>query len=326
MDYLDKPPRKKAWFLFKCIIVPLLIGVCLILTGEMVKQANRYLRVEQDPLALDVVISYVDVDYDTENGDDYNAMVVYTCSGVKYERVYRTFSNEREARELVGRTVTILVDPESPGDMLERIGESGKSYLLFACIFLYIAVLCLNIRHRPTYVETHGWRREAVKKDILRNLRYAPGDFILVPIVYFYAAAAFYPRLYLQPSVGDMIALAVALVALSAGFSKRSRLKKAKNDAIILRRDIFVSKDVIPDTDGPDTYTVTYENERSRWTRQVPQKVYEAASEGDVIESAYLEGETKPVLNHTVHGESFWKRQSQPIVDSRLVAISGNPG
>ena len=83
------------------------------------------------------------------------------------------------------------------------------------------------------------------------------------------------------------------------------RLRLIYQDLIRLSKDTFVSKRIDVDTDGPDTYYVTYENSGRIWEQNVKQKIYEAAGEGTVIDTAYIVGETRPVLSRSHHGDTF---------------------
>ena len=305
MEFLEKTPVKKVGLVFKCIFPVVMLCIFLLLLGDAVTAAKRYQQVVENPLVLDVQVTHVDVDIDTDNGNDYHAMVTYVHNGMEYVESYDVFSSEGKARELIGKQVRIFLDPENPGDQLSEIAYEAVRMLLLGCLVLLLAALCMRVRHRESYVDTYGWRREAVKKDVLRKLRFSGGDIVLLPIAFYYCVASFFPTVYLRPSFGHWIALVVFVFGLYALKNKIVRLRKAKNDAFTIRWDKFDSKDINTDSDGPDTYSITYKNGENYWTRQVSKKVYESAAEGDMIQSAYLHGEKRPVLNAHCHGKSF---------------------
>ena len=87
MDYLEKPPVNKAWLIFKCITVPVLLLASLLLGSVALTSAKRFETAKGNPLVLEVKVTYVDVDIDADNGDDYNAMVEYVYNGVKYPSI-----------------------------------------------------------------------------------------------------------------------------------------------------------------------------------------------------------------------------------------------
>lgn len=179
---------------------------------------------------------------------------------------------------------------------------SADGRLLMGWLLVLIAAICLRIPHRKTYVETYGWRQDTVKKDILRKLSVTGLDVVLLPPVLFHCVVA------LVFPVGEIhgtvtVIVAVAAIAGCIGLViKLIRLEKLRKGAISLRWDTFDSKSVHTDGEGPDTYSITYRNENSYWTRSVSEKEYESAADGDIIQTAYLDGENKPVLWSRLHG------------------------
>lgn len=305
MDYLEKPPIIIPKLLFKCVMIPLLLLVAAILTGVSVKYARNYETVKANPLVLDVAVTHVDVDYDADNGDDYHAMVEYVYNGVKYIGKYKTFSTEKKAQNLVGKQVTIYVDPQNPGEQLGEIRSDGNVLLIIACVMVFLAGLCFRIRHRPSCVDTYGWRREAIRKDIIYKYANSASEEMIAAVFLFYAVAATHPSTYLRFSIGHVFGLVFLLVGLMKLLHKLKNLKKAKNREIVLRQATVVSREIIPDSEGPDTYKITYKSDSGLWTQNVSQKVYDQASVGNIIEAAYLEGDRIPCLSRTTHGDVF---------------------
>ena len=305
MDYLEKPPLKRKWPIIKCIIVCVLLIICLICTVSSLNNVTRYEKVRTDPLFLNGKITHVDVDYDSENGDDYNAMASYSYNGQKYTVTYRTFGSQKKANALVGQTVTLAVDPEDPGTLVSRLKENGIFGLIFGCIVLAVAVCALRIPHRQSYIKTYGWRREAIKKDMLSKMKRSSGEEWLFPAVLFFGVGLKHSDTYLQGFVWNLIFLVIGVVGVVKLIRKLKRIHRVKSDAFVIRRDRFVSRETILNDEGPDRYQVTYENENRKWTKFVSYIVYNKAKPGDVIESVYLEGIGDPILHYSSCGESF---------------------
>ena len=153
--------------------------------------------------------------------------------------------------------------------------------------------------------DTYGWRREAIKKDIRQKLYKQPGEELLLMAAFYLGISAAHPTVYLNRPFFTVIAVVIAVVGMIQLKRKLGALRKVNADAFVLRRDVFVSKEIITDSEDPDVHKVTYENENGRWTRTVSRKIYNQASEGDVIESVYLEGERTPILNRASSGAVF---------------------
>ena len=305
MDFLEKPPLKRKWTIFKCFIVCVLLGIWLIYTVSSLNNVTRYENVRTDPLILNGKITHVDVDYDTENGDDFHAMASYSYDGRKYTAIYRTFKSQKKANVLIGQTVTLAVDPEDPGTLISQLKGDGIFDLIFGCIVLAVAVCVLRTSHRESYIKTYGLRREAIKKDLLSKMKHSSGEEWLFPAVLFFGVGLKHPDTYLQGFVQVLIFLVIGGVGVIKIIRKLGRIHRIKSDAFVIRRGKFVSRKRIPDDDGPDRYEVTCENENGRWTKCVSKRVYLKAEPETVIESVYLDGVKKPIMHFSSYGESF---------------------
>lgn len=305
MDFLKKPPLKRKWTLIKCMIVCVLLVICLICTFSSLNNVTRYEKGRINPLILNGKITHVDVDYDSENLDDYHAMASYSYDGKKYTAIYRTFKSERKANALIGQTVTLAVDPEDPGMLLSELRGNGMFGLIFSCILLALAVCVLRTSHRESYIKTYGWRREAIKKDMLSKMKRSSGEEWLFPAVLFFCVGLKCPDTYLQSFGWKLVFLVIGVAGVVKLIRKLKRIHRVKSDAYVIRRDRFVSRETILNDEGPDSYQVTYENENGRWTKFVSYGVYQKAEPGDMIESVYLEGFNAPILSYSSCGESF---------------------
>ena len=98
LEHLEKPPIRKPVFLLKCILGPILLIIIAFLTSTCVQEGLRYRTVTADPLTLEAYITHVETIIDTDNGDDYDAMMRYSYGGETYVDTYRRFSRESGRR------------------------------------------------------------------------------------------------------------------------------------------------------------------------------------------------------------------------------------
>ena len=306
MEHLDKTPIRNGVVGLKLFLGSIILIIIVILTSNCVGEALRYRSVTTNPLTLQAYITHVETIIDTDNGDDYDAMMKYSYGGQTYVDTYRRFSREEEAQMLVGKTVTIRVDPNAPGETLEEIQDDGGDSLFFASLLLAGLVVLLRLPNRESYVKTYGWRREAVKKDMIsRIISTDLSSVFLAPILLYYSVTFCFAEVYFQLSFGDAIALCFAVGSLYLLWQCFGRLRMIHQDLFRLSKDTFVSKRISEDSDGHDTYYVSYENSGRIWEKSVKGKVYEEAGAGDVIDTAYILGETMPVLSRSHHGETI---------------------
>ncbi len=300
MEHLEKPPIRMGIVGLKLFLGSIILIIIVFLTSTCVGEALRYRSVTANPLTLQAHITHVETIIDTENGDNYDAMMRYSYGGKTYVDTYRRFSREEEARMLVGKTITIRVDPDAPGETLEEMQDDGGDSLFLAALLLAGLAVLLRLPNRESYVKTYGWRREAVKKDMIsRIVSKEVSGVILTPILLYYSVTFCFADVYFQPSFGDAIALCFAVGSLYLLWQCFGRLRMIHQDLFWLSRDTFVSKRISEDSDGHDTYYVSYENDGRIWEKSVKWKVYNATDQGDVIETAYIVGETSPVLSYS---------------------------
>ena len=300
MDTLQKPEIKKLALLIKCLLCSVLVFFAVGLSVKSVKDALRYRVASENPLTIQAQVTHVKTVVDTENGDSYVAMIKYSHGGIEYTDKYKSFNREEDARMLVDLAVTIQVDTKSPGDTLEEIKKGGKDEIFFGSVLLLFGLWLLSISHRRTYVQAYGWRREAAKKDMIRHIWvYESCYMIIIPIILYYSVVFYFAEVYFKISFGDIIAWLIALLSVVSLLKCIRRLKLVHQDRFYLCRDVFVSKQIVTDSEEGDTYYVTYRNSKGTWEKRVNKKIYSHACEGDTIDSAYLEAEKKPVLSYS---------------------------
>lgn len=129
------------------------------------------------------------------------------------------------------------MDPENPGERLSEINENGRIKLFLGSIFLMVAVSVLRTSHRKSYIDTYGWRRDAIKKDIRNKICRSPAEERIIMVIYYFSVASVHPAFYLKTSVLNQIVLAVAVVGMVKLVRKLVALKKVNSDAFVVRRD-----------------------------------------------------------------------------------------
>lgn len=301
MDFFEKPPIRKFQFYARIILMTILLCLSLLMVLSALAVASQYESAKDNALTLEAEIIRVDVQSDSEGSDTYWAVMRYKYRGVSYEGDYKSFGNERDARALVGQIVTIQVDPADPADTLDELLHNGRFGIAMACIFLGLGLACGKIRYRQTYAETYGWRRETVKKDILQKLwrKSLWQPFLAAELVYI-GAAAMYPGVYLNIGM-VVIFLLVGVIGMVSLIRYLRDIRLVREDRFRLTRDRFVSKRIVTDSEDPDKHLITYTNGSETWEKQVSYKHYASADSSDTIESAYLEGHKRPILNYSHH-------------------------
>lgn len=295
MEVLKKPPLKKPHVYIKfsvCAVFALIYCILMLLAFY---NADRY--VSAVPLELEAKIVRVEC-VSTEASDSYDAIMRYEHNGVAYEAVYESFNREKDAQALIGQNVIVAVDTTKPGDTLNSLRNFAISLLEFSCMPVFFLVFAPAVPHRKTYVETYGWCAEAIRKDIPALPQYGMMRMLIwvVGCVIMYLS---YPSVFgtygLEDIVIGILAISVIMGTVGAVLFVRDCLL-AKAGKISFHRDSFVSKYVRPDSEGGDSYYVNFTNGTNIFEKNVSAAVYEKMKEGDVVESAYLGNQKKPVL------------------------------
>lgn len=304
MGYYEKPAIKRQTVIWKCVLGVILGCIAVFFLLESVSAYGRYREVVDDAITIQAVITHVEVDIDVDNGDTYDAMMRYEYDGVVYTDIYKNYGSEREARSMVNKTVTIQVDPGSPGDTLEEINSSGDRYLFLGAVVIGCLLLLLTRRHREDYVQTYGWNRETVKKDLVRHICSNNKCYIvLIPALVYYAVVLAFSDVY-RLGVLDALLGGTSLIAVWFLLKLVRRMNLVRNDRFYLCRDTLINKEDLSDSDS-SCYRITYQNSEKTWHKYVSYKVYMTARVGDTFESARLEGEKAPVLTYSHNTGAF---------------------
>lgn len=295
MEAMKKPPLKKPHVYIKFSICAVFALAYCVLMFFAFYNAERYTSAV--PLELEAKIVRVER-VSTEDSDSYDAIMRYVHEVVAYEAVYDSFSREKDAQALIGQSVIVAVDTTNPGDTLDSLRNMAISMLGFSCIPVFFLAFAPAVPHRKTYVETYGWRVEAIKKDIpalpkygmMRMLIWVAGCFIM----YLSFPTVFSAYGWKNVIVG-IFAISEIVGAVGAVLFVRDCLL-AKVGKISFHRDSFVSKCVRSDSENGDSYYVNFTNGTNIFEKSVSAAVYEKMKKGDVVESAYLGNQKKPVL------------------------------
>lgn len=296
---LNMPEIKRGKLIVKVLLCIALFAVAAFQLYGSVLQARRYQAVEAAPLVLRARIVRVNVVSD-EDSDTYDAIMTYTHDGVSYTRVYENYNKRSDAEAMVGRNVVIRVDPDSPGDTVERIRNSGKGKLEMGALVLAAAIMSLRIRHRRSWSEEFGWNMENARADAYSAVwqKYYWPVFLFPPVIRF-AVGSCYPELFLVNGFMNAVGLIVAGIGVFNLVKFVKAAGKIRNGQIFLRRDTCVNKQILSDSEGSDSYFLTYSNGKDKWEKPVNMKIYNAIRVGDTVESACLEGEKHPIVNYT---------------------------
>ena len=304
MDILNKPAIRKFPLIAKCLLGLGLAVFTVFSILDSLSTAQKYRELMDDAVSVDAVITHVETEYDPD-GDTYDAMMKYKFDGVTYTDTYRNYSSRRDAEDMVGRTVTIEVNPWSPSEEMREIRGDGRSVLMNAAIGLCLFLLTLGIRHRCGYVEDYGWNRETVKKDLIRHIwRKSKFYCFMLPIVMWFLVGLWYPEVYLGDTLGDIIGVCILLICCWRLVCFIKKLRLVYQDRFFLTRDTLVKKEDLSDSES-NYYRVTYRGSNGVWSKKVSYGVYKNAREGDIFESVYMEGGKKPALSYSHNTGTF---------------------
>lgn len=301
---LAKPPIRKWTFIIKCVLGLILGFFAVRCVYSSVATADRYRVVSEYAVETQAVITHIETVTDTENGDSYNAMMRYRYEGKTYTGMYQNYSRSNDAKAMVGKTVTIYIDPTSPGDTMKEILDSGRSNMAIGAGLLVFFMMLISIRHRNNYVQTYGWNSETVKKDMIRYIWIRSKFYVaLVPTLVYFAVKLTSMDVY-KPFWGDLLFLIPMVISLLFVPRFIRRLRMLHRDQFYMTRDTFVSKEEVSDSEST-SYFVTYRSRNGTWRKTVDYHVYRTAQEGDTVESAFLDGEKKPVLSYSHNTGTF---------------------
>ena len=295
MEILEKPPIRKGIFILKwLLILALSVGGILLLLHSR-NEIRRYLSVQGKAVTLEAVVTEVVEDSDSETGTDYDLYVSYDINGKKYKDRYDTLGNKKKANAMLGKTVSITINPEKPTEQLKEIQSGSDALLILAGGFLMFSIFCIDLRGRKWRVEVNGWYPEIVFQDIrgkaLRGAAYWVGCLC--------AAGVWLTMCLKWPALNRILFVLLGAAAMVAGLIILVcwvlRLRRIENRQYILGRDRLVNKTIDSDSDGT-TYYLHYTNGQKEWKRSVTPKKYAASRVGTVIETVRLKEKGRPYL------------------------------
>ncbi len=187
--------RKSLSLIFPIgIILFFLIGIvsffllCYSGISYMAEDIYDYYRLEDTAVAVNATISRYEEDTDSEGQKEYDLYMTYTYEEKEYSKLHSTIGSENKAKELIGTTSVLEIDPTDPS--VVRPDEIFSSALLMLLCVLLVSFFqfytmmffaFLFVR-RPDYdsnrVLTHDFiadsmRTEANKKTIFRFFVFA---------------------------------------------------------------------------------------------------------------------------------------------------------
>ena len=296
MDILEKPPVRKGLQIVKWILILSLCcgGILLLQVGYT--ECLRYFSVCDKAVSVQAVVTEIREDWDSETGIDYDIYVSYTYRGTRYTDHYDTLRSRKKADAMLGKEVTVTINPEDPTEQLKDIKSNCDMYLLFGGLLLMCGIFCAGLHSHKWGVEVSGWYQEVIFQDLrgkaLRGSAFWCGLFCVA--VVWLSMYLLWPEVYhVLFAVLGGIALVTGTVLLA--FWVR-RLRLIDNRQYIVGRDELVNKTVHKDSDGT-TYYLHYTDGQKEWKRSVTKKKYNAAQVGTVIETVRLKKGRRPYLS-----------------------------
>ena len=296
MDILEKPPARKGLQIVKWILILSLCcgGILLLQVGY--KESLRYFSVCDKAVSVQAVVTEIREDWDSETGTEYELYVSYTYRGTQYTDHYDTLRSRKKAEAMLGKEVTVTINPEDPTEQLKDIKSNCDMYLLFGGLLLMCGIFCVGLHSHKWGVEVSGWYQEVIYQDLrgkaLRGSAFWLGLFCV--------AAVWLAMYLLWPEVYHVLFAVLGGIALVTGTVLLilwvRRLRLIDNRQYIVGRDELVNKTVHKDSDGT-TYYLHYTDGQKEWKRSVTKKKYNAAQVGAVIETVRLKKGRRPYLS-----------------------------
>lgn len=295
MDILEKPPVVPKKLAAKIAAVILLTGIFAVLLYFGVQQGEQFLQARDRAVAVEAEIVRVEESLDSDGYKQYDAIMRYSVNGREYEQKYRSFGNRYKAEDRIGTTVVTTVDPEHPEMEMHDIAVNCGMASFFAVICFSALMGAWSMRIRESYTQLWGWNRRMVARDLPREIhgRFA-WDRLLLPGLLGLGLLIRHRQVHSWfLFVIDALLLLGGLVTLRNYINAMNRYRQ---EQYILRRDSFVSKRYVYDSDGPDHYYVTFTNGETTWESDRGKKYYDSVGPGCAVETVYLEGVKNPIM------------------------------
>ena len=250
---------------------------------------------ESKAVTLQAVITDVVEEGNSDDGYDYAQYVTYVYNGNQYKDRYDSLSNSKKAEAMLGKTVSITINPENPTEQLDEISARCDRDLMISVIFMMAGIFCADIRARKWRVEVQGWYPETVFRDARAKARRNASRWIGL----LFAAGMWLTMYWRWPMLNRYLFILAGGAALVFGCVDLVRwiqvLRRVENQQYILGRDTLVHKSVDSDLDST-SYFLHYVNGKDEWKRCVSRKKYLAAQEGTAIETMRLQEKGRPYL------------------------------
>ena len=298
MEHCEKPPILKGNVVLKCIAMILLLFFCGRGALMSLYDCIRFSKVQSNAVTVDAVVSNVEVEFDSEDGNEYDVYVRYTYAGESYEVRYLNDSDEGSWMDKIGQSVSLEINPHRPEELIVVLKSSAQAIALELCL-LNLALALWVIPTHKNWTRVYGTGKAFVKKDLevqlCRRWLWKWGvvtglELIALPII-FSKVYAFW--LMLPGAV-------FLFLGIKGARRFRADLEKVHNESFTVRDDTLVEKLTESDGDGGTDYLLVYSNGTDTWKKRVSYRQYLSAQPGQTERVVYLDGETHPIL--TVNG------------------------
>lgn len=298
MELMEKPPRRVGMTIFKYILVLVLLLLGYVLASGSFYEIMRYRNLQDAAVTVTAECTHIKETYDSEDGTEYDVYLTYVYQGDSYTNFHRTFGTLSAAEKLIGTNVEIRIDPENPDDLIGEVRNGGITMSILGSLAVAFVFSAICIREREYYVKVFGWRREAIDRDLRGKMRRSASSW-LWPIIF--GAGMLTTGILLEATLMFIVGGAALVMGIFSLFDWAKKVRLVRQERYRITRDSLVGKHMSKDSDGDDTYHLDYSNGRETWSRNVSSLKYHQAVSGETIESVYLEGAKKPVLNYTRH-------------------------
>lgn len=295
--------QKSSVFKWGLVAALALIGVLILLSGY--QNCLRYAPVKGKGVEVTATASRIVETLDSENMEEYELFVDYEYQGKSYTVYYKTYSTYAKAAAV--DTVTVVINPDNPGEKMETLKSNMVLSIIFGWLFLATAVAATGIRQNEDQIVVHGLSREIVKIELSEQVQHRRGAAWLMTV-----GAGLLISWVLFSNALSLLPAAAGLVILIFGIRKLMQdlkaLKDLKNDKFRISQSSFLRK--YEESDSESTcYFVEYGHDGIVWKTNVTEEEYLNAGADDTACSIFLYSQ-KEVVSCYRKSVSGWQRCS----------------
>lgn len=286
--------------IFSCIAVLF----CACIFAFPLADCLEYQRVCDSAIVVEAVVSKHAVKDEFGLEQSYDSRITYTVNGTTYKNIlYERNVSRRSKLTPMDSRVTVAVNPENPGELLEHIIYPSEAFTLSLPLMAALAWLLQNLRRLRLSKNVDGKPDgDTVTRDlkIVLASRFLRVFFLLdvlsALLLYFLFPAVF--------SWGILIVAGLFLVPwlIFLGFTLRDAARIGKGDFLI-RRELLVRKEKVKSGNGFKCF-LYYSGPEKEWRAPVLPAVYRRAVENSPVHAVYLEGFGRPLLYYDCDGNA----------------------